>query len=107
MDLKAANLRGGKIDGEVHIDGYDQTVTIYGDRKGLKHLAEKLLALAELDQDKTIPSQLPDSEGFHIHLDCNFSRAKTSQELVIGRIDSKGDGSVDWYAEAILDLEEE
>ncbi|MDB2685917.1 hypothetical protein N9Y42_01790 [Mariniblastus sp.] len=102
MDLESANLFGGNVDGEIHINICDGTPSIYGDAKGLKCLAMKLLALAELDQSNTTSSQLPDGEGFHVHLNCKLSRAKSSQNLVIGRIDSKGDGSIDWYADEVL-----
>jgi hypothetical protein len=69
-------------------------VLIYGTPSGLRMLAEKLLELADLDQEQM--EGLPEGVGHHIDLHAGFDLASESDPAVIGRIDGKGNGDFSW-----------
>lgn len=66
-------------------------VLIHGDTDGLKSFAKLLLRLADLDQDNI--EGLPIGAREHIHLQPNFDLAKSSEEVIVGRLDAKGTGA--------------
>ena len=65
-------------------------VLIHGDPKALKSLAEQLIYLAELNQEKVPDCLLPTGAREHIHLRPNLELSKNSLTTIIGRLDSKG-----------------
>lgn len=75
----------GKSGNEVHI---------YGTPDGLRMLAEKLLELADLDQESMV--KLPEGIGHHLDLRAGIELADESDLAVVGRIDGKGNGDYSW-----------
>ena len=69
-------------------------VLIYGTPSGLKMLAERLVELAELDQESM--GRLPEGVGHHIDLRAGIELAEESDLAVVGRIDGKGNGDYSW-----------
>jgi hypothetical protein len=59
-------------------------VLIHGDPDGLKSLAKLLLRLADLNQDNI--DGLPIGAREHIHLQPNLDLAKSSEEVIVGRL---------------------
>ena len=66
-------------------------VLIHGDPGGLKSLAKLLLRLADLNQDNI--DGLPIGSREHIHLQPNLDLAKSSEEVIVGRLDAEGTGA--------------
>ena len=66
-------------------------ILIHGDPDGLKSLAKLLLRLADLNQDNV--DRLPIGAREHVHLQPNFDLAKSSEEVIVGRLDAKGTGA--------------
>ena len=100
LDSELSRLRAS-LNGQVFVRTYDgengEVVCIYGDPLGLKSLALKLSALADLEQTKLSDSQLPIDEGFHLHITKNNGLHKKSLNLDLGRLDAKQSGETDWY----------
>ena len=71
-------------------------VSIYGDPSGLKSLADLLYEVARIDQSIIPPKNLPEGEGFHLHLRPGKALNVESCEAIIGRLDAKGSGDFDW-----------
>lgn len=67
---------------------------IYGTPDGLRMLAEKLLELADLDQESMV--KLPEGIGHHLDLRAGIELADESDLAVVGRIDGKGNGDFSW-----------
>ena len=67
-----------------------QNILIHGDKEGLKSLARLLIKLADLNQDDI--KDLPIGAREHIHLRPNLDISKSSNEIIVGRIDAKGTG---------------
>ena len=67
-------------------------ILIHGDRDGLKSFGEMLIKLSELDQNKLGNDYLPIGAREHFHLRPNIELSKSSNEVIVGRLDSKGDG---------------
>jgi hypothetical protein len=68
-----------------------QEIMIHGDPDGLRSLARLLLELADINQEKL--KNLPLGAREHYHLSPNINTSKSSVELILGRLDSKGSGS--------------
>lgn len=66
-------------------------ILIHGDSEGLKSLAKRLIYLADLNQDN-IP-ELPNGAREHICLRPKFELSKSSENVIIGRLDAKGTGN--------------
>jgi hypothetical protein len=66
-------------------------ILIHGDPDGLKSFAKLLLRLADLNQDNI--DGLPTGAREHIHLQPNVDLAKSSEEVIVGRLDAKGTGA--------------
>jgi hypothetical protein len=80
-------------------------VLIHGDPEGLKSLAKLLLELANCDQDSV--EELPTGAREHIHLRPKFDLAKSSVEVIVGRLDAKGTGVFyDKYVPKYIGLED-
>ncbi len=100
--MKYRVIKGNEIAGHLEIkvieneDDSDGNVTkwnevlIHGDPEGLKSLANQLIYLAELDQEKVEDKYLPNSSREHLHFNPNLELSKSSTETIIGRLDSKG-----------------
>jgi hypothetical protein len=80
----------GKIDVFVEmIDGRNAGVVIIGDPKGLRYLAEIMMRVAALDQDKS-PEETDPRQ--HVHLHRGVQLGSYSCEVEISRADAKGTG---------------
>jgi len=85
-------LKTGKIDIFPKVeDGNVITVTIIGDPKGLRYLAELLNYLAEFDPKKT---KAPNGSREHIHLHVGEQLGIHSCEVEICRADAKNTGEL-------------
>ena len=68
----------------------EQEIHIYGNPAGLKSLAQKLMAMADIDQSNGgFPDN--DSEHHHYKIGCNTESPDQHPLLTIGRVDSKND----------------
>ena len=100
--MKYRIIKGTEIDGHLDIkvienedDSDGKTikwneVLIHGDPIGLRSLADQLIYLADLDQEKVEDKYLPNGAREHLHLRPNLELSKSSIETIIGRLDSKG-----------------
>lgn len=70
---------------------------IHGDPEGLRSLANLLLKLADLDQSAA--ENLPVGVREHYHLQPNWDLSKSSDQVIVGRLDAKGTG--DFYGDYI------
>ena len=68
-------------------------ILIHGDPEGLKSFAKILIKLAELNQDNV--DGLPVGAREHIHLRPKYDLSRSSEEVIVGRLDAKGTG--DFY----------
>ena len=66
-------------------------ILVHGDPDGLKSLANLLIKLADLNQDNV--DGLPIVTREHIHLRPKFELAKSSEKVIVGRLDPKGTGA--------------
>ena len=65
-----------------------QEILIHGDPEGLRSFAKLLLDLADRDQDKN--NTLPKGAREHVHLRPNLDLRKSSIDVIVGRLYSKG-----------------
>ena len=65
-------------------------ILIHGDPEGLKSFANLLLNIADRDQEKN--AKLPIGAREHEHLRPNIDLSKSSLEVIVGRLDAKGNG---------------
>jgi hypothetical protein len=78
----------GSLQARAHTDDGVTTIYLSGDRLGLKSLARILTKLANLDQTRL--QSLPGSGASeHVHLEPNVDLARSSQPLIVGRLDDK------------------
>ena len=81
------------INGRLNVSQYagenGPVTTIYGDPDGLQSLAQILLGLAALDQQRVPLSNLPVGEGFHLHLLAARGLLAESHPLDLGRLDAR------------------
>jgi hypothetical protein len=68
-----------------------QDILIHGDPEGLKSLATMLLKLADTNQGDII--DLPIGAREHVHLRPKYDLSKSSENVIIGRLDAKGTGA--------------
>ena len=66
--------------------GESQDISIYGNPKGLRHLADLLLRVANLDQSK-------EDDSFHCHFltGLNTEVSGSLPRITVGRVDEKND----------------
>ena len=79
-------------------DSNNGIVGIYGDPKGLLQLADLLIAVAKIDQTRLPDQNCPPQEGMHVTLYGAGKILSGDIDLNIGRLDSKGDGSLNWLS---------
>lgn len=70
---------------------YRNDILIHGDPEGLRSLANFLLKLADVDQEKI--DSLPIGAREHHHLIPNVELSNSSDEVIVGRLDAKGTGA--------------
>ncbi len=70
-----------------------QEILIHGDPEGLRSFANLLIDLADRNQEKN--AKLPTGAREHVHLRPNFDLSKSSLDVIVGRLDAKGNG--DFY----------
>lgn len=105
--MKYKHIKGNEIEGELDIfvahnededDGvfkkWDE-ILIHGNPEGLKSLAKLLLEIAELDQEEVEDEYLPNGAREHYHLTPDKELSKSSNPVIVGRLDAKGTG--DFY----------
>ena len=109
--MKYKHIKGNEIEGELDIfvshneDEEDGVITkwdevlIHGNPEGLKSLAKLLLEIAELNQEEVENKYLPIGAREHYHLTPNIELSKSSNRVLIGRLDAKGTG--DFYGRFI------
>ncbi|CVK16177.1 hypothetical protein Ga0061079_105136 [Apibacter mensalis] len=76
---------------EGEISKWDE-VLIHGDPEGLKSLGELLIKISKLNQEKIEDKYLPIGERVHFTLRPGLELSKNSNEVTVGRLDSKGTG---------------
>ncbi|OQP66580.1 hypothetical protein A3860_13955 [Niastella vici] len=65
-------------------------ILIHGDPDGLKSFAKLLIKIADLNQDNV--DELPIGAREHIHLRPKFDLSNSSEMVIVGRLDAKGNG---------------
>ena len=104
--MKYKHIKGDEIEGELDIfvssnededeDEDDGKISkwneilIHGNPEGLKSLAKLLIEIAELDQDEVEDKYLPIGAREHFHLTPNIELSKSSDRVIVGRLDAKG-----------------
>jgi hypothetical protein len=68
-----------------------QEILIHGDPEGLRSFANLLFELANRNQTENI--ELPIGAREHVHLRPNIELSKSSLEVIVGRLDAKGNGT--------------
>jgi hypothetical protein len=103
--MKYKQTRGNEIEGILdifisrHEDESDgeiikwEEVSIHGNSEGLKSLAKLLLAIAELNQEEVDDKYLPVGAREHYHLRPGIELSKSSDQVIVGRLDAKGTGA--------------
>jgi len=66
-----------------------QEILIHGDPEGLKSLATLLIKLADTNQNDI--TNLPIEARHHVHLRPKYDLSNSSDNVIIGRLDAKGD----------------
>lgn len=67
-------------------------ILIHGDPEGLKSFANLLQEIANIDQENINNQELPIGERVHIKLRPGIELSKSSDEVVVGRLDGKTSG---------------
>jgi len=103
--MKYKHTKGNDIQGELDIfvahsqeGNHYQSVTgneilIHGNPEGLRSLAKLLLEIAELNQEAVDDKFLPVGAREHYHLRAGIELSKSSNEVIIGRLEAKGTGA--------------
>ncbi|WP_248876237.1 hypothetical protein [Epilithonimonas zeae] len=68
---------------------------IHGNPEGLRSFAKLLLEVADLDQEEVDNRYLPIGAREHYNLRPEIELSKSSDEVIVGRLDAKGTG--DFY----------
>jgi hypothetical protein len=100
--MKYKQIKGDEIEGQLDIfvshneDEDDGKITkwneilIHGNPQGLKSLAKLLVEIAELNQEEVEDKYLPMGAREHYHLTPNIELSKSSDRVIVGRLDAKG-----------------
>ena len=103
--MKYKHTKGDEIQGELDLfvshsqeGNHYQSVTgneilIHGNPEGLRSLAKLLLEIAELNQEAVEDKFLPVGAREHYHLRAGIELSKSSNEVIIGRLEAKGRGA--------------
>ncbi len=68
-----------------------QEILIHGDPDGLRSLAKLLNKIADTNQDER--TDLPIGAREHIHISPALDLSKSSNHVIVGRLDAKGTGA--------------
>lgn len=68
-------------------------VLIHGDPVGLKSFANLLIEIANTNQEILSDDVLPNGEREHVKLKPGFELSKSSDEVIVGRLDAKKTGA--------------
>ena len=100
--MKYKQTKGNEIQGELDIfishnedenDGEKTTwdeILIHGNPEGLRSFAKLLLEIADLNQENIEDKDLPIGAREHYHLRPGIELSKSSNEVIVGRLDAKG-----------------
>lgn len=103
--MEYKQLKGNEIEGELDIfvshneDDEDGEITkwneilLHGNPEGLRSLAKLLIEIADLNQEEVENKYLPIGAREHFHLTPNIELSKSSDRVIVGRLDAKGTGS--------------
>ena len=103
--MEYKQIKGNEIEGELDIfvfnneDDEDGEITkwneilIHGNPEGLRSLTKLLIEIADLNQDEVEDKYLPIGAREHYHLTPNIELSKSSDRVIVGRLDAKGTGS--------------
>jgi hypothetical protein len=103
--MKYKQTKGNEIEGHLDIfisqkeDKNDgeiikrNNILIHGNPEGLKSLGKLLIEIAELNQEKVEDKFLPVGAREHYHLRPGIELSKSSNEVIVGRLDAKGTGA--------------
>ena len=86
-------MKGNEIEGEIDVFVSENELFIHGDPDGLKSFAKLLIEIAEFDQEKTEDNYLPKGARVHYHLRPGIELSKSSNEVIVGRLDAKNTGN--------------
>lgn len=84
------------VENEDELDGelsFWKEILIHGDPVGLKSFANLLIEIANTNQETLSDEVLPDGERKHVKLKPGFELSKSSDEVIIGRLDAKKTGT--------------
>jgi hypothetical protein len=99
------SMKGDEINGHLDIFvAYDDEIVggktkttkeilIHGDPEGLRSFAKLLNDLADLNQEEVDQKYLPAGAREHYLLRPDLELAKSSDQVVVGRLDAKGTGA--------------
>jgi hypothetical protein len=102
--MKNKKIRGFEIEGHLDIfvahneDEFEGKISkwdeilIHGDPKGLRSFAKLLHDIANLNQEEVGDKDLPIGAREHYHLRPRLELSKSSDEVIVGRLDAKGTG---------------
>lgn len=99
--MKYNTNKGNEIKGHLDIFSYQiidenqRKIMIHGNPEGLRSFAKLLLEVADLDQEEVDNRYLPIGAREHYHLRPEIELSKSSDEVIVGRLDAKGTG--DFY----------
>jgi len=88
------NLDIFTVQNEDDFDGGERTwheILIHGDPEGLRSLAALLVKLADTNQNDN--ADLPIGAREHVHLRPGLGLSKSSERVIVGRLDAKGTGA--------------
>ena len=100
--MEYKQIKGNEIEGELDIfvshneDDEDGEITkwneilIHGNPEGLRSLAKLLIEIADLNQEEVENKYLPIGAREHYHLTPNIELSKSSDRVIVGRLDAKG-----------------
>jgi hypothetical protein len=103
--MKYKQAKGNEIEGHLDIfishneDENDgeiikrNNILIHGNPEGLKSFAKLLIEIAELNQEKVEDKFLPVGAREHHHLRPGIELSKSSNEVIVGRLDAKATGN--------------
>jgi hypothetical protein len=67
-------------------------IIIHGDPEGLRSFAKLLLEIADLNQEEVEDKYLPIGAREHYHLRPDIELSRSSEQVIVGRLDAKGTG---------------
>ena len=94
ITMEYKQIKGNEIEGhlDIFISNNKTEILIHGNPEGLKSLAKLLIEIAELNQENVDNKDLPIGAREHYDLRPNIELSKSSVEVIVGRLDAKGNG---------------